>query len=105
MRRGAIRSVLSERLREGGIIIVDKFELQSHKTKEFVAALMGLGLSRRTLIVDSLDNNNLALSSRNLPNVTYIAPSDVNVYNLLTHEQLALTREAAAQLERQLGSK
>src|ERR1051325_4736818 len=63
MRRGAIRSVLSERLREGGIIIVENFELQSHKTKDFVAALGGLGLERRTLIIDSLGNNhNLALS-------------------------------------------
>src|ERR687895_743336 len=43
MRRGAIRSVLSERLREGGILIVENFELQSHKTKDFVAALTGLG--------------------------------------------------------------
>jgi large subunit ribosomal protein L4 len=104
MRRGAIRSVLSERLREGGIIIVENFELQSHKTKDFVAALAGLGLDRRTLIIDSLDsNNNLALSSRNLRHkVTCVSPSSVNVYDLLTHEQLAMTREAASQLEKQL---
>lgn len=106
MRRGAIRSVLSERLREGGILIVENFELQSHKTKDFVAALAGLGLERRTLIIDSLDNNNnLALSSRNLRNVTCVSPSGVNVYDLLTHEQLAMTREAASQLERQLSNK
>jgi large subunit ribosomal protein L4 len=105
MRRGAIRSVLSERLREGGIIIVENFELQSHKTKDFVAALTGLGLDRRTLIIDSLDNNNnLALSSRNLRHkVTCVAPGNVNVYDLLTHEHLAMTREAASQLEKQLG--
>src|SRR3954471_10336441 len=39
MRRGAIRAVLSERLREGGLVIVDNFELQTHRTKDFVAAL------------------------------------------------------------------
>src|SRR5213595_3226978 len=44
MRRGAIRAVLSERLREGGLVIVDNFELQTHRTKDFVAALAGLGL-------------------------------------------------------------
>src|SRR5258705_11314001 len=66
MRRGAIRSVLSERLREGGLIIVDNFELDSHKTKDFAGALTKLGLDQKTLIVDSLDNHNLALSSRNL---------------------------------------
>ena len=60
-------------------------------------ALARLGLDKPTLIVASLDNQNLALSSRNLPDVTYVSPGGVNVYNLLTHEHLALTREAAAE--------
>ena len=105
MRRGAIRSVLSERLREGGLIIVDSFELPSHKTKELATTLDVLGLNGRTLVVDSTRAGNLALSSRNLRDVTLISPSDVNVYNLLTHEQVALTSEAAAQLDKQLSNR
>jgi large subunit ribosomal protein L4 len=105
MRRGAIRSVLSERLREGGLIIVDSFELPSHKTKELTTTLDALGLNGRTLVVDSSKAGNLALSSRNLRDVTLISPSDVNVYNLLTHEQVALTSEAAAQLDKQLSNR
>jgi large subunit ribosomal protein L4 len=103
MRRGAIRSVLSERLREGGLVVVDNFELETHKTKDFVATLTALGLEGRTLIVDAIENGNLALSSRNLQGVTYISPGGINVYNLLTHEQVALTRDAAALLDSQLG--
>ena len=72
------------------------------KTKDFAGALEKLGLDRRTLIVAALDNHNLALSSRNLPNITYVAPNGVNVYDLLTHEGLALTREAASALDKQL---
>lgn len=102
MRRGAIRSVLSERLREGGLVIVDSLELPSHKTKGFVATLEALGLTRRTLVVASASNGNLVLSSRNLREVTLVSASGVNVYDLLTHEQIALTREAAVQLEKQL---
>lgn len=105
MRRGAIRSVLSERLREGGLIIVDNFELDSHKTKDFSATLETLGLSKRTLVVDSHTNGNLVLSSRNLKEVTLVAASSVNIYDLLTHEQVALTREAATHLEKQLGNR
>ncbi|HSF25095.1 MAG TPA: 50S ribosomal protein L4 [Blastocatellia bacterium] len=104
VRRGAIRSVLSERLREGGLIIIENFELQSHKTKEFAATLASLGLDKRTLIIDAV-NANLALSSRNLRDVTCVSPSSINVYDLLTHEQLALSREAAAQLDKQLSNK
>jgi len=103
MRRGAIRSVLSERLREGGLVIVDNFELSTPKTKDFVATLTALGLEGRTLIVDAIENGNLALSSRNLQGITCISPGGINVYNLLTHEQVAITRDAAALLDKQLG--
>jgi large subunit ribosomal protein L4 len=105
MRRGAIRSVLSERLREGGLVIVDSFELSSHKTRDLVATLDGLGLNKRTLVVDAIENGNLGLSSRNLRDITLVSPSNVNVYDLLTHEQIALTRDAATQLEKQLGNR
>jgi large subunit ribosomal protein L4 len=102
MRRGAIRSVLSERLREGGLVVVEDFHLASHKTKEFASTLNTLGLDKPTLVVASLDNDNLALSSRNLPHVTCVSPGGINVYNLLTHEKIAITRDAATELDRQL---
>lgn len=104
MRRGAIRSVLSERLREGGLVIVDNFELASHKTRDLSATLETLGLNKRLLVVDSASNGNLILSSRNLREVTLVAASSVNVYDLLTHEQIALSRDAAVQLEKQLSN-
>jgi large subunit ribosomal protein L4 len=102
MRRGAIRSVLSERLREGGLLVVEDFNLTSNKTKDFVTTLSTFGFDKRVLIVAALDNDNLALSSRNLPNVTYISPNGVNVYELLTHEHIAFTKEAVSQLDKQL---
>src|SRR5215471_3688786 len=71
MRRGALRSALSERLREGNIIIIDTIEFDNPKTKGFLSVLETLGLVEnnkraKTLIVDSLDNANLVLSSRNV---------------------------------------
>ncbi|HEU4388830.1 MAG TPA: 50S ribosomal protein L4 [Blastocatellia bacterium] len=102
MRRGAICSVLSERLREGGLVVVENFSLDGHKTKDFVAVLDQLGLDRPTLVVDSLDNHNLALSSRNLRNVKFVSPDGVNVYEVLTHERLAITRDAASELDKRL---
>ncbi|HSB10480.1 MAG TPA: 50S ribosomal protein L4 [Blastocatellia bacterium] len=105
MRRGAMRSVLSERLREGGIVIIENFELASHKTREFAGTLEVLGLNKRTLIVDASRNDKLELSSRNLREVTLVSAGNVNVYDLLTHEQLALSRDAAIQLDKHLSGK
>jgi large subunit ribosomal protein L4 len=98
MKRGAICSVLSERLREGGIVVVENFELATHKTKDFAAALDRLGLTGHTLVIDSLENQNLTLSSRNLPKVRHISAAEVNIYELLTHEKLALSKAAAGEL-------
>jgi len=102
MKRGAMRSVLSERLREGGLLVVESFELQSHRTKDFVGVLDSLGLTGKTLIVDSTDNANLHLSSRNLRNVKHVSADRLNIYEILTHERLALTREAVSQLDQRL---
>src|SRR4051794_20060827 len=71
MRRGALRSALSERLREGNLIVIDEFGFDNAKTSEFLGAMAVLGLADKktavkTLIVDSLDNANLILSARNV---------------------------------------
>jgi large subunit ribosomal protein L4 len=104
MRRGAIRSVLSERLREGGLVVIEDFNLDSHKTKDFAAALTTLGLDKQVLVVAANGNSNLRLSSRNLPNVTLISANGVNIYELLTHEQIAFTKDAVSQLDKQLSA-
>src|SRR3982750_1306826 len=59
MRQGALRSALSERVREGNVFVVDAWSLAKPQTKEFAASLGKLGLGGKTLIVDSLDNENL----------------------------------------------
>src|ERR687893_1946643 len=59
MRRGALRSALSERLREGNLIVIDEFGFGQPKTKDFVAALSALGAEGKTLVVDSLENDKL----------------------------------------------
>jgi large subunit ribosomal protein L4 len=80
MRRGALRSALSERLREGNLIIIDDFSFDNPKTKEFLGVMSELGFNDKkkeikALIVDSLDNSNLILlramfRKQKLPTVT-----------------------------------
>src|ERR687890_1831158 len=58
MRRGALRSALSERVREGNLLVLDSFTLDGVKTKNFVQLLGTLGLEGKTLVVDTVDNDN-----------------------------------------------
>jgi large subunit ribosomal protein L4 len=98
MRRGALRSALSERLREGNLVVVDEFTLDQPKTKEFVKTLGALELEGRTLIVDSLDNDNLILAARNIKRAKVVNSYGLNIYDLLYHEKLVLSRTAAEEL-------
>src|SRR5687767_10269960 len=107
MRRGALRSALSERLREGNLIIIDEFGFKSPKTKDFLEAVGALGLVEnrkrtKTLIVDSLDNSNLILSSRNVQKTKVTNSFGLNIYDLLYHEKLLISKAAIEELGRLL---
>ena len=103
MRRGALRSALSERLREGNLIIVDEIGFSAPKTKDFLAALSALGLIEnekraKTLIVDSLDNANLVLSSRNVQKTKVTNSFGLNIYDIVYHEKLVISKAAAEEI-------
>jgi len=103
MRRGALRSALSERLREGNLIVVDEIGLKSPKTKDFLGAIGTLGLIEnkkraKTLIVDSLDNANLILSARNVQKTKVTNSFGLNIYDLVYHEKLVISKAAVEEL-------
>lgn len=104
MRQGALRSALSERVREGNVVVVDGWSIDKPKTKEFSTSLGQLGLEGKTLIVDSLDNENLLLSARNLRRAKVVNSFGLNIYDLLYHDHLILSRTAAQELEQLLGN-
>lgn len=110
MRRGALRSALSERLREGNVIVVDGFEFKAPKTKDFLEAIGALGLIEdkkraKTLIVDSLDNANLVLSSRNVEKTKVTNSYGLNIYDILYHEKLVISKAAVEELNQLLDPK
>ena len=110
MRRGALRSALSERLREGNLIVVDDFTISNPKTKEFVSTMSGLQLAEgkkplKMLIVDSLDNENLIRSSRNIQKTKVTNSYGLNIYDLLYHEKLLISKTAVEELSRMLDPK
>jgi large subunit ribosomal protein L4 len=103
MRRGALRSALSERLREGNLIIIEDFSIDNPKTKDFINILTTLELAdkknqTKTLIVDSLDNANLILASRNVKKTKITNGYGLNIYDLLYHEKLLISKAALEEL-------
>lgn len=110
MRRGALRSALSERLREGNIVIIEDFSIDNPRTKDFVSVLTTLGFAgekkpTKVLIVDSLDNQNLIMSSRNVQKTKVTNGYGLNIYDLIYHEKLLISKAALEELNHLLDPK
>ena len=102
---GALRSALSAKLSGQKLTVVDSWTLDSHKTKDFRAALTRLDADTRTmLVVEGPGNHNLELASRNLDGVKVVAPSALQAYDVLRHDRVLLSQHAALHLGRSLGS-
>jgi len=96
---GALRSALSMKLAEEKLIVIDGWELETHKTKPFREALGKLNGDVRTiLLVDNDGNRNLELASRNLDGISLSLSRDLQVYDLLKHDRLMLSKDAALRL-------
>jgi large subunit ribosomal protein L4 len=95
----ALTSALSKFGKEGRLLVVDRFDLPEIKTRKFVDALEMLKAAHKTLVVDSGANDNLRLSVRNCKEHQFLPPEGVNVYDLLRHDTLILSKEAAKALE------
>ncbi|MDX2055217.1 MAG: 50S ribosomal protein L4 [Polyangiaceae bacterium] len=102
VRLGAMRSALSYLLKQGRITVVENIDLGEVKTKRLLNVLSELKTSGKTLVVDGKENANLRLSIRNMQDNQFLPPEGVNVYDLLCHEHLVVSRQAAKALEARL---
>ena len=99
VRISALRSALSLLHKEGRLTVVDCINFDEPKTKRLCAVLTALQASKSTLVVDGCGNENLKLSIRNLPTSSFLPPEGVNVYDLLKHDHLIVSKDAAKALE------
>jgi large subunit ribosomal protein L4 len=90
----AFRKALSERLKAGDVVVVDELKLSSAKTKDFVGVMSTLELKGTTLIVSSESDKNLALASRNIPDVALTTSESLNTYEVLRPDKLVFTKSA-----------
>jgi large subunit ribosomal protein L4 len=99
VRRLAIKSALSSKVVDNSIVVLEDLTLNAPKTKEMAAVLKGLSVERKALIVTADNNENVALSSRNIPNVTVVTANGVNVLDVLNHDKLIMTKAAVQKVE------
>jgi large subunit ribosomal protein L4 len=104
VRRAALCSALSLKVREGLLKVVDRLELPEPKTKRMVRLLKDLGVERRVLIFLAGDNVNVQLAARNLPDVKVLSVEGVNTYDLLYYEHIVCPKDALAKLQERMAS-
>src|SRR5579864_2354731 len=102
---GALRSALSAKLADQKLTVVEEWKLETHKTKAFREALDKIdGDTKTILLVENGANLNLERASRNLEGVSLVPATALEPYDLLRHDHLMLSREAAAKLSRALSA-
>ncbi|MEJ1294582.1 50S ribosomal protein L4 [Latilactobacillus sakei] len=99
VRRLAIKSVLSQKVIDNDLIVVDSFSFDAPKTKEFAEVLNKLDVNTKVLVVLEDGNDFTALSARNLPNVTVVPADGINVLDVVGNQKLILTQVALSKIE------
>ncbi len=98
-RRLALKSALTYKATEKAIIVVDKFDAETNKTKDMIKVLEGLKVTGKTLIVTTELTENLILATRNLSNIKVVLANELNTYDVLYVEKIIITEDAVKYVE------
>ncbi len=103
-KKNALKSALSFKLKDGKFVIVNELAIKEAKTKQLIQTIGGIGVEGKTLLIDSLENINLALASRNNPKLHLVDARNVNVYDVVNCRYIVFTESALQTLTEVLGS-
>ncbi len=99
VRRLAIKSALSSKVEEGSIMVLDDLKMDQPKTKEMSRILNNLKIDKKALVVIAGNDENVVKSARNIPGVKPVSASWLNVYDILAHNTLVITKDAVTRVE------
>ena len=102
MRRLALKSVLSQKVLDESLVVVDEFKFETPKTKDFAQSLSKLNVEKKALLVLEEDNESAVLAARNLSNVKIVEPEGINVLDIMNSDKLVITQKALSQVEEAL---
>ena len=96
---GAIKSALTTRVNENKFVVLDSLKFDEIKTKKMVNVLDALKVNKALVILDGEDNDNVALSAKNIAGVRTVAVNAINVYDILKYETVVITKSAVSKIE------
>ncbi|OAM18453.1 MULTISPECIES: 50S ribosomal protein L4 [Eikenella] len=100
MYRAGMATILSQLVRDERLFVIEELSVATPKTKAFAEQVKNLGMEQVLFVTGQLDEN-VYLSSRNLPNVLVLEAQQIDPYSLLRYKKVVVTKEAVAQLEEQ----
>ncbi|HHY36247.1 MAG TPA: 50S ribosomal protein L4 [Firmicutes bacterium] len=103
LKRTALRSALSAKVAAGDLIVLEGLEFDVPRTRRMVEILRNLQITGKALVVTGQPDVKVAKSARNIPGVKSLPANSLNVYDLLLHERLVMTKDAVAKVEEVLG--
>ena len=97
-KRAALKSVLTSRVQDNKLIVLDELKFDAIKTKDFKKVMDNLKVEKAMVVIGGQDEN-VILSARNLPTVNTAVAENINVYDILKGDTLVLTKDAVAKIE------
>ena len=98
-KRAALKSVLTDKVANNNLIVVDELKLDEIKTKKFQAVLKNLNVTKKALVVLNDNDTNVVMSARNIPTVKTSLTNTINVYDILNANTLVVTKDAVKTIE------
>lgn len=98
-KRAALKSVLTDKVQSGNLVVVDELKFDEIKTKNFVAMLNNLNVNTKALVVVGENDTNAALSARNIPTVKTSLTNTINVYDIINANKLVVTKDVVKTIE------
>ena len=102
-KRAALAAALSSKVGENRMVLLDKLELTEPRTKQMSDLLKTLGVAESALVLIAAENKNVALASRNMPNIKVLRMENINVYDLLKYRYLITTQDALTTMQEVYG--
>ena len=103
-KKAALKSALSQRVKEGHLLVVNDMSVEEGKTKSFALKVAAIGVEGKALLIDTLENTNAVLASRNNPKLNFVDALHVNVYDVVNSRYIVLSQSALDRLTEALSN-